>query len=95
MSLGAEWDINPARTLRGGIAKDQNPRRHAHPAPAGQSADRSARRRTTDAFSVDAAYQRINIKHPEHRCVHLARHGVDRQLSGHADLFGVSAQYRF
>lgn len=100
VSLGAEWDINPAWTLRGGIAKDQTPTHDDTRTPRLPDNDRTlfsigATWHATDAFSVDAAYQRINIKTPNIDAFSSLGTELIGKFSGHADLFGVSAQYRF
>ena len=100
ISLGAEWDINPAFTLRGGVAQDKTPTHDDTRTPRLPDNDRTllsigATWHVTDAFSVDAAYQHISIKSPSIDAFTSLGTELEGKFSGHADLFGLSAQYRF
>ena len=83
VSLGAEWDINPAWTLRAAS-------RRTRPRP---TTTRTRACRTTIAPVLDRRGHSMrpmrsastppasaSASRPENRCVHLARHGVDRQV---------------
>ena len=103
-SIGAEFDINDAFTVRGGIGQDESPTNDTHRTPRLPDNDRTlysigATWNMSENMSIDAAYQRIEIDSP------VVALGVDPAsanlstlngtFSGHANLFGVSMQYRF
>ena len=103
-SLGAEFDLSDAFTLRGGIGKDESPTNDTHRTPRLPDNDRKlysigATWNVSQNLSIDAAFQRIEIDSP------VVALGVDPAsanlstlngtFSGHANLFGVSMQYRF
>lgn len=100
-SLGGEWDLSPSWTLRAGIAKDESPTNDTYRTPRLPDKDRKiftigATWNVTDAFSVDAAYMRINVDDPT---INGARSSSGSTLTGvfnaHADLFGLAAQFKF
>ena len=104
MSLGAEYDISPAFTLRGGIASDKTPTNDLHRTPRLPDNDRTlysigASWNVSDNLSLDAGYQRITIKSPTVKLpVDVATGNTSTLVgtfSGHANLFGVSMQYRY
>jgi long-chain fatty acid transport protein len=100
VSLGAEWDINPAFTLRGGVARDQTPTHDDTRTPRLPDNDRTLLSvgvtwHATDALSIDAAYQHISIKSPSIDAFTSLGTELEGKFNGHADLFGVAAQYRF
>ena len=103
-SLGGEYDLSPAITLRAGIGFDKTPTHDAYRTPRLPDNDRTlysigASWNVSDNLSLDAGYQRIEIKSP------TVAQGVDiasgntstlvGKFAGHADLFGVSMQYRY
>ena len=99
-SLGAEFALSDAFTLRAGVALDETPVSDETRTPRLPDNDRTlfsigATWHATDALSVDAAYQRINIKTPSIDAFTSLGTELTGKFSGHADLFGVSAQYRF
>ena len=100
ISLGGEWVIDPAITLRAGIAHDQTPTNDAARTP--RLPDNTRKLYSiggtwtiSDAFSIDAAYQRISIADPTINVTSSSGSVLTGKFSGHADLFGLSAQYRF
>lgn len=100
VSLGAEWDINPAWTLRGGVAKDETPTHDDTRTPRLPDNDRTLLSigvtwHATDALSIDAAYQHISIKTPSIDAFTSLGTELEGKFSGHADLLGIAAQYRF
>ena len=100
VSLGAEWDINQAWTLRGGVARDETPTHDDTRTPRLPDNDRTLLSvgvtwHATDALSIDAAYQHISIKTPSIDAFTSLGTELTGKFSGHADLFGVAAQYRF
>ena len=103
-SVGLEYDISDAFTLRGGIGSDESPTNDATRTPRLPDNDRmlysiGASWNVSENLSVDAAFQRITIDKP---AIAL---GVDAaagntstlvgEFDGHANLYGVSMQYRF
>ncbi|GAB1408681.1 outer membrane protein transport protein [Thermomonas brevis] len=103
-SLGAEFDLSEAFTLRGGIGKDESPTNDTHRTPRLPDADRTlysigATWHVSPALSLDAAFQRIEIDSPKIALpVHAASGNTSSlvgSFDGSANLFGVSAQYRF
>ncbi len=100
LSVGGEWDMNKDWTMRAGIAHDQTPTNDRTRTPRLPDNTRmlysvGATWHVSDAFSVDAAYQRITIDNPSINVVSSSGSRLTGTFSGHADLVGVSAQYRF
>jgi long-chain fatty acid transport protein len=100
VSLGAEWDISPAFTLRGGVAQDKTPTHDDTRSPRLPDNDRTlvsigVTWHATDALSIDAAYQHISIKDPNIDAFTSLGTELEGKFNGHADLFGIAAQYRF
>lgn len=98
--VGAEWDISPAFTLRAGLAHDQSPTSDATrdarlPDNNRQLYSIGATWHASDAFSIDAAFQRINIKTPSVNVLTSSGSSLVGNYDGHANLFGLSMQYRF
>ena len=103
-SLGAEFDISDAFTIRGGVAQDESPTNDTHRTPRLPDADRmlysiGATWHMSESMSIDAAFQRITIENPTINLAVDAAAGNTSTLvgefEGHANLFGVSMQYRF
>ena len=99
-SLGAEFDLSDAFTLRGGVGKDESPTHDDTRTPRLPDNDRTLFSlgmtwNVSDNFSVDAAYQRINIKDPSVDVVSSSGSHLVGKFEGHADLYGISGQYRF
>ena len=103
VSVGVEYDLSEAFTLRAGVGQDESPTNDATRTPRLPDNDRmlysiGASWEISDHLSVDAAYQRINIDDPE---INLGVHApsdlstLTGTYSGSANLFGVSMQYRF
>ena len=100
VGVGGEWDISPEFTLRAGIAHDQTPtndqtRDARLPDNDRQLYSIGATWHASDAFSIDMAYQRINIDDPTVNIITSSGSSLTGTYSGHADLWGVSMQYRF
>jgi len=104
ISIGAEFDISDAFTLRGGVAQDESPTNDSHRTPRLPDADRmlysiGATWNMSESMSIDAAFQRINIDNPTINLPVDAAAGNTSTLvgefDGHANLFGLSMQYRF
>ena len=103
VSVGVEYDLSEAFTLRAGVGQDESPTNDATRTPRLPDNDRMLYSigmswAVSDHLSVDAAYQRINIDDPE---INLGVHApsdlstLTGTYSGSANLFGVSMQYRF
>ena len=98
--IGTEWDVSPAFTLRAGIARDQTPTRDDTrdarlPDNNRQLYSIGATWQASDAFSIDAAFQRINIDTPTVDILTSSGSSLTGDFDGHANLFGLSMQYRF
>ena len=103
-SIGAEFDLSDAFTIRGGVAQDESPTNDTHRTPRLPDADRmlysiGATWHMSESMSIDAAFQRITIENPTINLAVDAAAGNTSTLvgefDGHANLFGVSMQYRF
>ncbi|MET0327706.1 MAG: outer membrane protein transport protein [Luteimonas sp.] len=99
-ALGAEYKLNDSWKLRGGVAYDESPTSIEHRTPRLPDANRlfysvGATWTLSDAFDVNFAYTRIEPRDPkvDTRTAGLGR--VVGDFDGNANLFGVSAQYRF
>lgn len=99
MSLGAEYVLNEAWTLRGGLAIDETPTSLAHRTPRLPDDDRhwytiGATWKVSDALDVDFAFAHLKPKDPK---IALTTDGntIAGPYDGDANIFGVSAQYRF
>jgi long-chain fatty acid transport protein len=104
VSIGAEFDISDAFTIRGGVAQDESPTNDANRTPRLPDADRmlysiGATWNMSESLSIDAAFQRITIDNPTINLPVDAAAGntstLTGEFEGHANLFGVSMQYRF
>lgn len=98
-ALGAEYALNPSWKIRGGVAYDETPTSLAHRTPRLPDANRifysvGATWAMSDAFDVNFAYTRIEPRNPR---IDTTSGGsrVAGGFDGNANLFGVSAQYRF
>jgi long-chain fatty acid transport protein len=99
-SVGGEWSMNKDWVFRAGIAHDETPTNDRARTPRLPDNTRrlysvGATWNVSDALSVDAAYQRIEIADPTINVVSSSSSRLTGKFSGHADLVGVSAQYRF
>ena len=104
VSIGAEFDISDSFTIRGGVAQDESPTNDKHRTPRLPDNDRmlysiGATWNMSENISIDAAFQRITIDSPTINLPVDAAAGNTSTLvgeyDGHANLFGVSMQYRF
>jgi long-chain fatty acid transport protein len=98
-SLGAEYRLNHAWTLRAGIARDETPTGIEHRTPRLPDDNRTwysvgATWRVRDRLDLDFAFTRIEPDDPR---VDITSGGsrVAGPFDGNANLLGVSAQYRF
>ena len=99
VSLGAEYQLNERWTLRGGIAHDETPTNIEHRTPRLPDADRrwysiGATWKASDALDVNFAFSHLKPDDPK---VDFEAGGsrIVGPFDGSANLFGVSAQYRF
>ncbi|MGJ4730767.1 OmpP1/FadL family transporter [Luteimonas sp. SDU101] len=99
VSLGAEYKLNDTWTLRGGIADDQTPTSLVHRTPRLPDDDRrwysiGATWAVSDALDVNFAFSHLKPDNPR---VDIASGGsrIAGPFDGSANLYGVSAQYRF
>ena len=103
VSVGVEYDISDAFTLRAGVGQDESPTNDATRTPRLPDNDRmlysiGASWNVSEHLTVDAAFQRITIDDPS---INLGVHAPSDlstlvgTYSGHANLIGFSAQYRF
>ena len=104
VSIGVEYDLSEAFTLRAGVGQDESPTNDVTRTPRLPDNDRmlysiGATWNVSQNLSIDAAFQRIEIDSPGIDLPVDAAAGNTSTLvgefSGHANLFGVSAQYRF
>jgi long-chain fatty acid transport protein len=99
-AVGAEYKLNDSWKLRGGVAYDESPTSIEHRTPRLPDANRlfysvGATWAMSDAFDLNFAYTRIEPRDPK---VNTPTGGLGRVVGdydGNANLFGVSAQYRF
>ena len=103
-SVGAEFDVSEAFTLRGGIGSDESPTNDTHRTPRLPDDDRmlysiGATWTVSEHMTINAAYQRITIDTPVIDLPVDAAAGNTSTLAGsydgHANLFGVSLEYSF
>lgn len=103
-SIGAEFDLSDALTLRGGVGKDESPTNDTHRTPRLPDNNRmlysiGATWNVSEQLTLDAAFQRITIDTPTIALPVVTAAGNTSTLvgsfDGHANLFGVAAEYRF
>lgn len=99
-SLGGEWDMSDAFTFRAGVGFDETPTNDAHRTPRLPDNDRTVYTlgmtwNVSPRLSVDAAYMRVEIDSPTVNTTSSSQSHLNGKFTGHADLLGVSAQYRF
>ncbi len=99
VSLGAEYKLSDSWTLRGGIAQDETPTNLAHRTPRLPDDDRrwysiGATWAVSDALDVNFAFSHLKPDDPK---VDVTSSGsrISGPFDGSANLYGVSAQYRF
>jgi len=100
-SLGAEYKLNPSWTLRGGVAYDETPTHIETRTPRLPDANRmwyslGASWAATQALEVNFGYTRIEPNSPKidlHSETSLQ--SLVGPFDGAANLYGVSAQYKF
>jgi len=99
-SVGAEYDINEAFTIRGGIAKDQSPTNDIDRTPRLPDNDRMLYSvgfswHASEHISIDAAYQKINIDSPSVNIMSSSGSRLTGTFDGSANLYSIGASYKF
>jgi long-chain fatty acid transport protein len=99
-SLGGEWDMGDALTLRAGVGFDESPTNDATRTPRLPDNDRTVYTfgvtwNASDRVSIDASYMRVQIDSPSVNTTSSSGSHLVGEFDGHADLFGLSARYRF
>lgn len=99
-SLGAEYKLNDAWTLRGGVAKDETPTSIEHRTPRLPDDDRTwysigATWQLSEAMEVSFAVTHIKPEDPRVDISDNQGHHLAGPFEGSANLFGISGQYRF
>ncbi|MFD0740325.1 OmpP1/FadL family transporter [Lysobacter koreensis] len=103
MSIGGEYKLNDAWTVRAGYAYDETPTTFATRTPRLPDEDRKwyslgATWQLSEALGINLAYTRIEPDTPQIGIITPAAQGGQRlfgQFEGGADLYGISAQYKF
>lgn len=99
-SVGVEYDISDAFTLRGGVAKDESPTNDLDRTPRLPDNDRMLYSvgmswGVSEHMSVDAAYQRITIDDPTVNILSSSGSRLTGVYEGSANLFAVGVNYTF
>lgn len=99
-SLGAEFDLSPAFTLRAGLGRDETPTHDENRTPRLPDNDRTllsvgATWHATSNLSVDAAFMRVNLKEAPIHSVSSTGTLLTGKVEGHANIFGIGASYKF
>lgn len=99
-SLGAEFDLSPALTLRGGIGRDETPTHDVNRSPRLPDNDRNlysigATWHASPNLSIDAAYLRVNLKDTPINSTSSTGTRLTGQVEGNANVFGLGATYKF
>jgi long-chain fatty acid transport protein len=99
-SVGVEYDINQAFTLRGGIAKDQSPTNNIDRTPRLPDNNRQLYSvgfswHASEHISIDAAYQKITIDNPTVHIMSSSGSVLTGTFNGSANLYSVGASYNF
>jgi long-chain fatty acid transport protein len=103
MAIGGEYQLNDAWTLRAGYAYDETPTTFATRTPRLPDEDRKwftlgATWQFSDALDISLAYARIEPDTPQVGIITPPQAGGQRlfgEYEGNANLYGVSAQYKF
>ncbi len=99
-SVGVEYDLSEAFTLRGGIASDASPTNDIDRTPRLPDNDRMLYSigfswNASEHVSIDAAYQKITIDEPSVNIMSSSGSRLTGSFDGSANLFSVGASYRF
>lgn len=99
-ALGGEFDISESLTLRAGVAADESPTNDEARTPRLPDKDRMLYTlglgwNVSDNLTIDVAYMNIQIDDPVIDVMSSSSSRLVGTFDAHADLFGVSARYRF
>ena len=99
-SLGAEFDLSPSLTLRGGVGRDETPTHDDNRTPRLPDNDRNlfsvgATWHASEHLSIDAAYLRVNLKDTPINSTSSTGTRLTGQVEGSANVFGLGATYKF
>jgi long-chain fatty acid transport protein len=100
-SIGAEWQLNDAFTLRAGYAQDQTPTKIETRTPRLPDEDRQwgsigVTWKASDALEVSAAFTHIFVDDPKiSGLVSSSGSSLTGSYDADVNLFGLSAQYKF
>ena len=99
-SVGAEYDINDAFTVRGGIARDESPTNNIDRTPRLPDNNRMLYSvgfswHASEHISIDAAYQKITIAKPSVNIMSSSGSLLSGSFSGDANLYSIGASYKF
>jgi long-chain fatty acid transport protein len=100
-SLGGEFKFSDSFTFRAGVARDDSPVSRPHRTPRLPDQDRmwyslGLTWNATENFEVSASYVKIDlVDTPEIDITNSTRARLAGDFDGGADIYGVSAQYRF
>ena len=99
-SVGMEYDINEAFTLRGGIGSDESPTNNIDRTPRLPDNKRMLYSvgfswRASEHISIDGAYQKITISKPSINAHSSSGSLLSGSFTGDANLFSVGASYAF
>lgn len=100
ISLGTEFDLNPNWSLRAGVARDSTPTNDETRTPRLPDEDRTwytlgATWQVSEQLDVNFAFARIEPDTPNIELVNDFGHQFVGRYEGSANLYGLSAQYRF
>lgn len=100
-SVGAEYKLNDRLTLRGGVARDDSPVSLPYRTPRLPDQDRywysiGATWAVSDHFDISGSYTSVQMADTPHIGIRSSSGSyLSGKYDGGADVFGVSAQYRF
>ncbi len=99
-SVGAEYDVSEAFTIRGGIASDESPTNNIDRTPRLPDNNRMLYSvgfswHASEHVSIDAAYQKITISKPSINAHSSSGSVLSGSFAGDANLFSVGASYNF
>ena len=99
-SVGGEWDMSDALTLRAGVGMDETPTSDLHRTPRLPDNDRMVYTfgmswMASPRLSLDASYMRVEIDTPTVNTTSSSSSHLVGSFDGYANLLSVAARYRF
>ena len=99
-SLGAEFQLSDAFTLRGGVAMDETPTNDESRSPRLPDEDRMLYSvglswAMSERMTIEAAYTRIEIDESSVNALSTSSSRLTGTFDGYANLFGIAAQLKF